>query len=211
MSEQFDSEIGRYWEEHYRSRERLWSGRPNPLLVEVAAPLGPGRVLDLGCGEGGDAVWLARSGWQVTAVDVSATALERARAHAVEAGAADRIDFQRHDLGRTLPEGSFDLVSAQYLQSQVEFPRDRVLHSAAELVADDGLLLVVDHAAAPPWSGHFHEHVFPTARETLTEIGLAPDDWHLERLATPEREAVGPDGQPGTLADNVILLRRLAR
>lgn len=87
---------------HYGRHERVWSGRANPVLVDVAASLSADSVLDLGCAEGGDAVWLAGLGWRVTAVDVSATALERALAHAISAGVQDLIDFQRHDLARTL-------------------------------------------------------------------------------------------------------------
>src|SRR5918994_5866470 len=90
-----DVEAERFWEDHYRRRERVWSGRPNPVLVDVAGSLRPGRALDLGCGEGGDAIWLARHGWRVRAVDVSATALDRAAAEAATAGVAGRIDFHR--------------------------------------------------------------------------------------------------------------------
>src|SRR3712207_6794823 len=136
----------RFWEGHYRRRERVWSGRPNPVLVAVVGGLRPGTALDLGCGEGGDAIWLARHGWRVTAVDVSATALDRAAADAAIAGVADNIDFLRHDLSLTFPPGAFDLVSAQYLHSPVEFRRASVLQKAAGAVTPGGLLLIVDHA-----------------------------------------------------------------
>src|SRR5918997_3489935 len=86
-----DMEAERFWEGHYRGRERVWSGRPNPVLVDVVGSLRPGTALDLGCGEGGDAIWLARQDWRATAVDVSATALDRAAADAATAGVADRI------------------------------------------------------------------------------------------------------------------------
>ena len=97
------SEAQQVWEEHYAERKRVWSGRANVRLVEVAASLPPGRALDLGCGEGGDAMWLAEHGWQVTAVDISQTALDRAAADARARNVADRIDFARHDLSRHLP------------------------------------------------------------------------------------------------------------
>ena len=126
-----DVEAERFWEDHYRRRERVWSGRPNPVLVDVFGSLRPGSALDLGCGEGGDAIWLARQGWRVTAIDVSATALDRAAVDAATAGVADRIEFRRHDLALSFPPGTFDLVSAQYLHSPVEFPRVRVLQEAA--------------------------------------------------------------------------------
>src|SRR4051812_15348151 len=66
-----------YWDERYGSTERVWSGAPNPQLVAEVSDLRPGTVLDAGCGEGGDAHWLAARGWQVTALDVSAVALDR--------------------------------------------------------------------------------------------------------------------------------------
>ena len=96
-----------------------------PVLVDVVGSLRPGKALDLGCGEGGNAIWLARQGWRATAVDVSATALDRASSDAATAGVADRIDFQRHDLALTFPSGAFDLVSAQYLHSPIKETKTR--------------------------------------------------------------------------------------
>ena len=64
-----------FWDERYGADDRVWSGHPNPQLVDRVAALTPGRALDVGCGEGADAVWLARQGWQVTALDVSAVGL----------------------------------------------------------------------------------------------------------------------------------------
>ena len=206
-----DGETERFWEGHYQTHERRWSGRPNPVLVDVVGSLPAGTALDLGCGEGGDAIWLAGRGWRVTAVDVSATALDRASDEATAAGVADGIDFQRHDLADSFPDGSFDLVSAQYLQSPIEFPRERVLRRAASAVAPGGLLLVVTHASAPSWSWAHRNTRFPTPEEALAELDLDPKSWLTERLGAPERQATGPNGESGTVADNVIALRRPAR
>lgn len=70
MHGELRGEAEQFWEGHYRGRERRWSGRPNAVLVDVVGSLPPGTALDLGCGEGGDAIWLAGLGWRVTAVDV---------------------------------------------------------------------------------------------------------------------------------------------
>lgn len=199
----------RFWEEHYRRHDRLWSGRPNPVLAEVAGPLRPGTALDLGCGEGGDAVWLATCGWSVTAVDISITALHRVTAHAVLAGVQARVRTEQHDLARSLPEGTHDLVSACYLASPVDFPRERVLRTAADSVAPGGLLLIVDHASVPPWSWAHPDSRFPTPAELLASLELAGGQWHPERVEAPEREATGPGGQIATVRDNVVAVRRL--
>ncbi|MGO2862064.1 MAG: class I SAM-dependent methyltransferase, partial [Brevibacterium sp.] len=90
-----------YWEGQYSDSHRRWSGRVNPTTAEVVAelPVRPGRALELGCGEGGDAVWLAQQGWQVTAVDISATATARGAEGARAAGVGDAITWISHDLG----------------------------------------------------------------------------------------------------------------
>ncbi|MGW5673195.1 class I SAM-dependent methyltransferase, partial [Micromonospora sp. NPDC003776] len=112
-----DQDTARYWDDLYHQRDRVWSGRVNAVLAEVVNALPPGTALDLGCGEGGDAIWLASRGWRVTAVDVSTTALDRLTAEATRAGVASRITVARHDLTRNFPAGRYDLVSAQFLQS----------------------------------------------------------------------------------------------
>lgn len=202
-------EIGEFWDEFYREHQQVWSGQVNARLAEIVVELTPGRALDLGCGEGADAVWLAENGWEVVAVDVSATALNRARIAAGQHGVASRIRFERHDLPSGFPAGRFDLVSAQFLHSPVRLDRDAVLHRATDAVAVGGTLLIVDHAAAPPRAGeHARDHEFPTVEGVLAALQLDESRWHRVRAERVERTAVGPEGQSATIADNVFVLRR---
>jgi SAM-dependent methyltransferase len=205
MSEPVDAQ--KVWEERYAESDRIWSGRPNVRLVEVVADLPPGRALDLGCGEGGDAVWLAQRGWQVVAADIAGNALQRAAAAAGDLGA--RIDFVQHDLTKTFPEGSFDLVSAQFLHSPLDWDRAVLMRRAAAAVAPGGILLIVDHSAAPPWAQRMRDREFPSAQAVVEGMNLDPSQWERMRTESVQREAESPDGQPVTLTDNVIVLRRV--
>jgi SAM-dependent methyltransferase len=200
-----------FWESHYRDADPSWGIRPNAVLTDVVDGLSlpVGSALDLGCGHGGDALWLAAQGWRVTAVDVSATALRRVVSGAETAGVAGRVVAARHDLSRSFPDGTFDLVSACYFHSPVDIVRAEVLRRAAQAVAPGGLLLVVDHASVAPWSWNVHGHArFPTPRETLDGLRLG-EGWHTERLAAARRSATGPGGQTAMVTDNVIALRRV--
>ncbi|MEV6912052.1 class I SAM-dependent methyltransferase [Amycolatopsis sp. NPDC051071] len=200
-----------FWEDFYRDKDQVWSGKANPLLVREVASLTPGTALDLGCGEGGDAIWLAQQGWRVTAVDISDTALKRAARHAAEAG-VDGIVWERHDLTASLPEGRFDLVSAQFFHSPVEEngARDKALRRAAEAVAPGGTLVVAGHAGWPTWLDEPpHEHIhFPTPAEVLEALALPEDEWTVELQDLVTRDFPGPEGQEGTRSDNVLRVRR---
>ena len=131
------------WDERYRGTELVWSARPNRFLVAETESLAPGRALDLACGEGRNAVWLAEQGWQATGVDFSGVAIEKARSLARERSveaewiAADLLEYQP-------PTAAFDLVILFYLQ----LPGDelaRVLARAAAALAPGGTLLLVGH------------------------------------------------------------------
>lgn len=197
-----------FWDDRYREKEAIWSGNVNQPLVKAGEDLAPGTALDLGCGEGADAIWLAGHGWKVTAVDVSAVALERTAAAAAERGLGELVTTERHDFGTGFPTGHYDLVSAQYLHSPIRFDREAVLRKAAAAVAPDGHLLIVEHAAPPPWSRRRRE--FPTAAETLESLALDPAEWELLKAGISERETTSPDGEPAVLKDNVSFARRLA-
>jgi SAM-dependent methyltransferase len=198
-----------HWEEHYGERDRVWSGRVNAAFAEIVDPLKPGTALDLGCGEGGDAMWLAEHGWRVVAVDISETALKRAAEDADARGVGDRIEFRAHDLSEGFPEGAFDLVSAQFLHSTLPLDRTRIFKRAAEVIRPGGLLLIVDHGGAPPWASQLHHHhEFPSADEVVAALDLPDAGWERVRVESVERKATGPNGEPGTLVDNVIVLRR---
>ena len=205
-----DNKHSATWEEHYSAKPQVWSGRVNAQLAAIAPTLRGTRALDLGCGEGADAIWLAEHGWTVVAVDVSSTALARARGAAEQRGVADLIDFVEHDLTSSLPDGSFDLVSAQFLHSTVDMDRSQILRRAAAAVVPGGALLIVDHAAAPPWASKLHHHEFPTAAAVVAGLALEGGQWREVRADSVERAARGPDGEEVTLVDNVILLKRMA-
>jgi SAM-dependent methyltransferase len=207
MTEQFGHE---FWEERYRGRTAVWSGRPNPPLVAEAGDLAPGRALDAGCGEGADAIWLASRGWRVTAVDFATAALRRAREHAdtLDADVASRIDWVPADLtGWTPPEGRFDLVSTHYVH--LAGSREAFFGRLAASVAPGGTLLIVGHHPSdlqttmprPPIP-----ELFFTAEEIAT--GLDPDQWDIAVAEARPRSADDPDGHEVTIHDAVLCARR---
>ncbi|MFI1485449.1 class I SAM-dependent methyltransferase [Streptomyces sp. NPDC020747] len=205
-----DEDAVLFWERHYRTRH-AWDARVNPLLAETATPLHPGAALDLGCGVGGDAGWLARRGWHVTAVDISSTAVERVAERARELGVAERVVTAQHDLARTFPAGRFDLVSAQYFQTPLPLLRSRVLRTAARALRPGGLLLIVDHGSTAPWSWNQDPDIhYPTPTETGAELDLDPARWSVLRADMPRRRATGPAGETATVVDNVLLVQFIA-
>jgi len=196
-----------FWEPHYAAKRPGPVG-PNAVLLDVAGRLAAGRALDLGCGHGGDALWLAGHGWDVTAVDISATTLNRVAQRAAEAGLAERVHTVKHDLSASFPPGPFDLVSAQYFHSPVAMNRPTVLARAAAAVDEDGMLLVVDHASVAPWSWGDPDTVFPTPLQTLDGLDLDLRQWEQACLENRDRMAVGPGGQRATVTDTIIALIR---
>jgi thioredoxin reductase/SAM-dependent methyltransferase len=135
------------WDHRY-ARGHMWSGNPNGTLVDEISGLAPGRALDVGAGEGGDALWLAGQGWIVTANDVSQRALDRVTAEAGRRGL--RVTCHHADangLG-AFEAAAFDLVSAQYA-SIPRTPEGRGVHNLLNAVAPGGTLLIVSHDLEP--------------------------------------------------------------
>ncbi|MGX1701677.1 FAD-dependent oxidoreductase [Microbacterium sp. NPDC055357] len=193
-----------HWEERYATP--MWSGRPNRTLVDVASGLDPGRALDLGCGEGADVIWLAEQGWDATGLDISSTAVARARAAADEAGVTAR--FEVADLSESVAEGSYDLVTASFFHSSVELDRTGALRRATDLIAPGGRLLIVSHGGPPPWAGPGHDHVFLSPADELAALALDAAAWITELAEIRTREVTAPDGSASTLDDTVVLVRR---
>ena len=124
-------------------------------------------------------------------------------------GLADRIDFERHDLAESFPDGKFDLVYALYLQSPIEFDRARALRRAAVAVAPGGHLLIVVHGSRMPWGWDADPDTrFPTPQEQLSELELPQDSRQVAINEAPEREAEGPNGETAKVADIVPMVRR---
>ncbi|MBM9466015.1 class I SAM-dependent methyltransferase [Nakamurella leprariae] len=196
-----------FWEDRYAGAEQIWTGRPNAALVDEVTDLPAGHALDLGCGEGGDAVWLAARGWTVTAVDISRNALARTEAAAARAGVAERVTTERHDLAESTPAGRFDLVSACFLQTPYAFDRAGALRRLAAQVTAGGTVLIIDHAAAPSGSTH-HDVVFPTPQETLVELQLDPAQWTTVAVEQRTRTGTRADGTTSEFLDGVLVLRR---
>ncbi|GAA5049843.1 SAM-dependent methyltransferase [Thermocatellispora tengchongensis] len=197
----------RFWDEKYSGTEQVWSGEPNGVLVVEVTGMPPGRALDLGCGEGGDAIWLARQGWRVTGVDVSRVALERAAARAASLGL--EVEWAQADLtAEAPPAGPYDLVSAHY------FPLLRqdghaALRRLLDTVAPGGTLLVASHDLAEVPADHGHGHGFdPHAFYEPHEIAmLLGDGWTIEVDETRPRVSPAPPGTQHT-RDTVMRARR---
>ena len=197
------------WEDRYNEKaEGIWSGNPNAVLVSETAELAPGTALDVGCGEGADALWLAARGWKVTGTDISTVALGRAAAHARSQGMD--VDWVHVDLLADPPAAaSFDLVTAHFMQLP---PKERVaLYSAlAEAVAPGGTLLLVGHhpEGLPPSKHHHHHDMMFTAEQLAAE--LDPATWELQVVETRFRLATGPEGVEMSLGDAVLRAKKRA-
>ena len=182
------------WDQRYGGRDLVWTSEANRFLVTEAESLAPARALDLACGEGRNAVWLAERGWRVTGVDFSKVGIEKARqledARGVHADwvVADLLDYQ--------PEAqAFELVIVFYLQVPGE-KRTPILRAAAEAVAPGGVFLLVGHDSsniADGYGGPQDPAVLYTAEDVADD--LEGSGLQIERAETVHRPVETPDGR----------------
>jgi len=208
VTEQFDEA---FWNDRYRSAHALWSGKPNRHLVAEAGALPPGTALDAGAGEGADAIWLARRGWRVTAVDISGVALERAAGHGAkeDEAVAERIEWRREDLREWVPpERAYDLVTAQYLHVPGATRRVLVARLAAS-VADGGTLLFVGHHPLDletTMPRPRQPELFFTGDDLAADLG--GDGWKIVTNVAAPHETTDPEGRAVVVHDTVFRARR---
>jgi len=196
------------WDARYAGAERVWSGDPNGALVAEVADLAPGTALDVGCGEGADAVWLAARGWRVSALDVSRVALDRAAGHARGAGVDVRW-LHAGLLDADLPPAGFDLVAALYPALRRVGPGDEAGERALlAATAVGGTLLVVHHADVD--THHARSAGFDPADYVSPDdvARLLDDDWDVQVHERRPRHVASGAGAHHT-ADVVLRARRL--
>jgi SAM-dependent methyltransferase len=199
------------WNRRYDSKELVWSAAPNIFVQQLTEDLPAGRALDVAAGEGRNALWLASRGWQVTAVDFSAVALQRARSLAHEQLGPDdgRLLTLEADLETWVPQaGSYDLVLVIYLQVP-KAQRSAVMRRAAEAVAPGGTLLVVGHDLANLTSGYGGPQD-PTVLYRPGDIvaDIEPAQLVIVREETATRSLTDDLGEPAEALDALVLARR---
>lgn len=204
------------WDQRYAGREPVWSGNPNGTLVHEVASLPPGRALDVGTGEGADAIWLAEHGWSVLATDISGNALARLATESARRGLD--IGVQRSDVNAPEPFGdaaAFDLVSLQY-GSFKRTPDGRGLHALLDAVAPGGTLLVVHHDQTPlhgpvdvaTQTRMYDPAAFVGVAQAAAALAADPDVWDVEVHETRPR----PTGAASAHhVDDVVLRARRRR
>ena len=193
------------WDRRYASVENLWAVKPNRFLAAEVADLPPGRALDLACGEGQNAIWLATLGWDVTGVDYSKVAIDKARARAEREGVG--VDFACADLVEYAPEsGGFDLVVVLYLH--IPSSQRALVHAkASAAVAPGGTFLLLGHDltnATEGVGGPSDHDLLYTADEIASELpGL-----DIEKATTVLRDV---HGQSRDAIDTLVRARRAPR
>ena len=200
-----------FWEERWSQvlrehADQVAHRAPNAHLRTEVGNLRPGSALDAGCGHGSDTLWLAARGWQVTAVDFSATALAHARstAVAVGAGVAERIEWVEGDLATWTPQpGHYDLVACLYVH--VAGSVEEMVRRMATGVAPGGTLFLVGHRPIDPATGAATAAAGQVQVSIDTAVAaLDPSRWDF--IVAEDR----PRAMAGTGVDAVIRARRLS-
>lgn len=183
-----------HWNDRYATAEYVWKADPNVFLVAETESLAPGRALDLACGEGRNAVWLAEQGWEATGIDFSDAGLDKGRRLASDRGVevawvcADATTWEP-------PTKGYDLVAVFYLQLP-EAGRRRAMGIAGRALAPNGTLLVVAHDSAnlPGGVGGPQDPaVLYTPDAVLADLAAAGIDLTIERAETVARPVAGAD------------------
>ncbi len=180
------------WDERYAAEDRVWGGEPNRFVVQYLSDLEPGSAIDLGAGEGRNAVWLAARGWDVTAVDFSPVGLAKARAMAAEAGVA--LATVAEDVLAFEPSMHTDLVLLSYLQIP-DAAQTALLGRVALWLRPGGRVFVVAHDKANQVGGPPDEGVRYSVEQTVAA---------LEGLQIEVAEVAERDGA----LDTVVLARQ---
>lgn len=193
------------WDDRYRDHEMVWSSGPNMFVAQACTDLSPGRAIDLAAGEGRNAIWLAERGWDATAVDFSAVAVDKALAIARRRGVA--ITAEVADLSTYVPEPNrYDLVVVAYLQL-VSVELTPILERAAAAVAPGGTFVLVAHDVSNLTGGYGG----PQSADVLTTpeqvAAVLTDDFTINRAEVAERP-VSSDAGDRTALDTVVVARR---
>jgi SAM-dependent methyltransferase len=195
------------WDQRYAVDELIWHAEPNRFLVEATADLTPGTALDVACGEGRNAVWLAEQGWRATGADFSAVALDKARRLASSRGVD--VDWIEADVRAWVPPQSFDLVIIMYLQLPAS-ERQTVYRAFAGVVAPGGHLIVVGHDIenlTAGFGGPQDPSVLFSAQDVVESIegtGL-----HVERAEQVRRPVATEEGEVDAIDALVRAVRSL--
>lgn len=197
-----------FWESRYENQSGETSGKPTHTLERFVKGRTRGDALDLGCAKGDDVIWLAKQGWQVLGVDIADAALAHTAANAKRNAVNEHIRLERHNLAESFPNGSFDLVTASFLQTPFDFPWENVIRRAAGAIRPGGLLLTVTHQRVAPWSWKPPKLDLPGAEDLLYRLQFEATEWSEIFVGPVERTATLPDGQSAEVTDAVIVLER---
>jgi SAM-dependent methyltransferase len=198
------------WDHRYGG-DRMWSGNPNGSLVDQVSGLAPGRALDVGAGEGGDALWLAERGWLVTAADISGHALARVAAEAERRAVQVELLHADANALHAFDPGGFDLVAAMYA-SIPRTPDGRAVRNLLDAVGPGGTLLVVSHDLEPmraPVDTSARSRAFdPDAYVRVDDVALALTDLPGWEIELHEKRPRPPGAASAHHVDDIVLRAR---